>query len=316
MMTFEEFTTEFAARIREQLGVEYNVEVQEILKNNSTKQTQLVIQKKSRRTGASFDIHNSYEQYVDVSEPNQMDKLAGAIILQYLQQYDNVNAVENLAEGWNDYQNVKDKILFKLVSTKHNEELLNQIPNVPYLDLSIVFYICLSEDEDNGMMVTIIKNEHMEYWNITKDELYRAAKENTPEKQPLVFKSMREVISEMFGGPEMEKEVRADLDQMLEDSQGGAPELYVLSNHSGINGASVILYPGALKKYADLFQSDLIVLPSSVHEVLITPYRKNMDTQEMSELVEQINLNEVSREDWLSDHAYRYYHQENQLVAV
>lgn len=47
------------------------------------------------------------------------------------------------------------------------------------------------------------------------------------------------------------------------------PTLYVLTNDAAHNGAACVLYPDKLKDLADEFGSDLLILPSSIHEVLI-----------------------------------------------
>ena len=46
---------------------------------------------------------------------------------------------------------------------------------------------------------------------------------------------------------------------------------YVLSNRSGVNGAACLLYEDVLKNFADGVEKNLIILPSSIHEVLLLP---------------------------------------------
>lgn len=88
--------------------------------------------------------------------------------------------VEKLAMGLGDYGYVKYRILYKLVNTKDNQDLLMQIPHIPYLDLSIVFYIAVAETGE-GHMTALVNNQHTKFWNVTVDELYQAAAKNTPE---------------------------------------------------------------------------------------------------------------------------------------
>ena len=47
--------------------------------------------------------------------------------------------------------------------------------------------------------------------------------------------------------------------------------MYVLSNHTKLNGSACILYQDLLKNFAEHLRSDLYILPSSIHEVLIIP---------------------------------------------
>ncbi|GLC80989.1 DUF5688 family protein [Lacrimispora brassicae] len=51
---------------------------------------------------------------------------------------------------------------------------------------------------------------------------------------------------------------------------------------------------------------DLIILPSSVHEVLLLPIDNDIDFREFQELVKYVNQAEVAVEDRLSDNVYLY----------
>ena len=91
--------------------------------------------------------------------------------------------------------------------------------------------------------------------------------------------------------------------------------LYVLSNRKGVYGTVAVLYDGVLKKLAERFQSDLILIPSSVHEFLVIPETEEKDMIKLQECVKIINETEVAREEVLSNHIYRYS-RENDLVEI
>ena len=82
--------------------------------------------------------------------------------------------------------------------------------------------------------------------------------------------------------------------------------LYVLTNSRGINGAACILYPRVLKEFAESLGEDLIILPSSIHEVLLTPSSVSLPPEELNEMVQAINQSDVPAEDRLSDHIYYF----------
>ena len=92
--------------------------------------------------------------------------------------------------------------------------------------------------------------------------------------------------------------------------------MYFLSNQAYFHGAAAVLYEGVLKKIADQIDSDLIVLPSSTHEVLLIPSRLWPDADGFAELIQDINQTQVEEEEWLSDHPYRYLRETDQLVAA
>ena len=53
-------------------------------------------------------------------------------------------------------------------------------------------------------------------------------------------------------------------------------------------------------------EKDLIILPSSIHEVLLLPDDGDISYAEMSRLVTHINRSEVPKEDRLSNQVYLY----------
>ena len=93
--------------------------------------------------------------------------------------------------------------------------------------------------------------------------------------------------------------------------------MYVLSNHTKLNGSACILY-----------------LPSSIHEVLIIPVNsfatpadpllssanspadtRQQSYRELSEMVQEVNATQLSTEDILSDHVY-YYSRESSRITM
>ena len=61
-------------------------------------------------------------------------------------------------------------------------------------------------------------------------------------------------------------------------------------------------------------QGDLLILPSSVHEVLVIPDAGWDDYEELNAMVRAVNRDMVSKEEQLSDHIYRYIKREKKLT--
>lgn len=104
-----------------------------------------------------------------------------------------------------DYDKVKSRIVFKLINYERNRELLADIPHYRYLDLAIVFN-CLLESDFPGNATILIRNQHMKFWSITKDDLYALALSNTPRLLQYDLRNMSEFIKELacdsdLGGP-------------------------------------------------------------------------------------------------------------------
>lgn len=83
-------------------------------------------------------------------------------------------------------------------------------------------------------------------------------------------------------------------------------ELIVLSNNVSAYGASCMIYGDALKEYAVWKQSDLVILPSSIHEVLLVKYDGSYDVRWLSRMVSDINISDVAENERLSDSVYIY----------
>jgi hypothetical protein len=82
--------------------------------------------------------------------------------------------------------------------------------------------------------------------------------------------------------------------------------MYVLNYGNQEFGASAIVDPRVQKICAQRFQENYYMLPSSIHEVILLPERMATTRQELDALVQEVNACCVSREEFLSDHAYYY----------
>lgn len=86
-----------------------------------------------------------------------------------------------------------------------------------------------------------------------------------------------------------------------------------MSNPSKTNGAASILSP-ALKKIADINNCDLIIIPSSVNEVILMK-DGIMDREFLNKTISEVNADVVDPQEKLSDHAY-VYRRESQKVEI
>ena len=87
---------------------------------------------------------------------------------------------------------------------------------------------------------------------------------------------------------------------------GDAVPFSILSNSSGVYGAGCLVYSNVIKNFADTVEQDVIILPSSIHEVLLLPDTGNISYGEMTRLVTHINDTEVPKTDQLSNEVYIY----------
>lgn len=69
-----------------------------------------------------------------------------------------------------EYANVRNNIVYKLIHTERNRELLEDIPYIEFLDLSIVFQYLISKKESH-LETLLIHNVHTKLWGVTVEEL-------------------------------------------------------------------------------------------------------------------------------------------------
>ena len=217
-----------------------------------------------------------------------------------------------------DYNKAKERIVFKLVNKERNKELLKGVPFVEYLDLAIIFYY-LVNDSNLGFASIVIRNEMLESWQVTVEELNIVARENTPKLMPAKIEKMEDIIKRILIDQEIGKRVQPldDIEKnMIEDmaveemefQMNGNTEtkMYVVGNKCGVFGAACILYENLLKKFAERIQDNLYILPSSVHETIIIPAGFINDGMDLKYMVEDVNNTQVEPEEILSGMVYIY----------
>lgn len=210
-----------------------------------------------------------------------------------------------------DFEKVKDDIALRLMNTENNQEKLQERPNVQMEDMSASLVIVVGETKE-GFATAPITNEIMAELGTDKDTLMETAKANMA-AQDYSFKSMRDVlIGTMF--PDGVPENDPMLEMMLPPKDG--PQMYVLSNEHNLHGATEIMNQKAMDEIADKLGGDFVVLPSSVHEVIVLPFDDNMDSATLDNMIQEINGGVVSPEDKLSDHAFMYDSEAHELVRM
>ena len=192
-----------------------------------------------------------------------------------------------------DYSKAKEMLSVRIVNTEMNKEMLEGIPHTEMENLSVVYQLRVDVGEEHGSVV--IKNEMLEAWGITVDQLHNDALENAGKIDKPMFISMNDMLRNMMG---------EDFDMMMPIE--APPAMYVAGVESSYRGASVIAYPGFMDEVADKLGENYYVIPSSVHEVIIIPDSAVDSYHALEEIIGQVNGTVLNPEDYLSDNAYHY----------
>jgi hypothetical protein len=203
-------------------------------------------------------------------------------------------------EIYSNFDNIKERIVYKLINYEKNRKLLEDTPYISFLDLAVVFYyIC--ENCKHSQATILIKHNHLKTWNQTKEGIFEVAVLNTPKLLKVSIRGMQSVIKEMVDQEEVCVEAVSQLEICKEQE-----EMYVLTNQDGIFGAACILYNKVLASFSCEISKDFYVLPSSVHEVILVPKREEMETSRLKQMVREVNESEVLEEEILSNNVYFY----------
>lgn len=286
----------------------YLVELHKVIKNNGIILDGITIRKEGENISPNIYLNSYFESY-------QMGKPLAIIMEEIIYCYQRAKA-ENALQVADvlDFKLVKDKIVLRLVHYEKNKEQLKCCPYKKYLDLAVTFRYIASKDA-MGIASSLITNQEFEAWGIGIEELYRIALFNTMREFPWRMDSLAKVIFESFQTKDKEmllKEVLRGAES-FEEMENGV-NMYVLTNDTGLNGATCILYDNVIKNFAKVQESNVFLLPSSVHEMMLVPEDEDTDPGFLSQLVIEANQNAVGFIDLLSDHIYYYDREKDQVI--
>lgn len=293
-MEIEEFIKAVVNGIREKFGHEYRVEAVEVLRNNGIIFHGISIMHEKKNVAPCIYLDEYYGRYVD--EDMNVDAVMEDIIRLYKE---NANTIDFDMSQFIDYFLAKANLRGRLVNTAKNKVLLQDLPHRDFLDLSLVYYVEIS-GSDKGIGSILVHNNHMEQWCVCEEELYQAVMENMENLDQGVIQNLMQLIARMAGLEEIPCGLK----------NGNSPDLYVLSNKEKRDGAVQLLNKRMLKTAAKMFGKDFMVLPSSIHEVLLVPVTEDMEEKDyvvkFADMVREVNDTQVEDTEILSYHVYRY----------
>ena len=267
-----------------------NITINHVIKNNGCEMDGLVIMEKGKDIAPTIYLDSFYELYTN---GENIKNIIRQIEVIYEQNKNNVTFDVNILKH---FDTIKDKIVYKVVNYRSNEKLLEQVPHKRILELAVVFY-CLLDNEYGRSATALIYNNNLKNWNVTIDDVYKAALKNTPDLLHSKISSMA-ALFEKCG-------VNVDGEEV--DLKDYVPsDMYVLTNESKLNGAACILYENVLYDFAQKLGADLYILPSSVHEVILLPKLSMFEKDELVNMVKEVNTEGVAADEVLSDHVYEY----------
>ncbi len=283
-MTFEEFCCEVAENISKYLP-KHNIEatrIEKITKNNGVECTGVVILLAGESIAPNIYLDYYFMIY---KQGRSLDDILTMISEEYIR----AKATVDNSDFNVDVEDIKSNAVVKLVNYDRNKDKLAECPYIPYLDLAITFRFLVKLD-DHGVASALITNKDLVRLNMTKEELYQLAMENTRKLFPEKLRCMDEFI------PNMEQ---------LCPNEEDRNKLYVLTNEAGVNGATSLLYEGVIRDFAKEANKSVFIMPSSIHEIILICCDE-VEKDRLKALVKEVNKFIVSELEYLSDNVYVY----------
>ncbi len=225
--------------------------------------------------------------YFDHSWFDQSDEDVVDFLTRMYNNYSKNMDINSLIDA--DY--VRENILPRVVSSDNIPILQSKnIAYVEFLDMAVVFYIPIAQDNTEGLTSIQVTNDILESLHWSTEVAYDQAVDNNEAK--ISIRSMDDVLNQLGG------------DMGLPESLFDPVPMWIIGNDTGVNGAAAILSTELISYIEMIFDEKMVIMPSSTHELIITPYHNPEDLQEFAKMVHDINNAIVDPEDRLTDSVY------------
>lgn len=239
----------------------------------------------SSRVGASFNAGPYYDMY---KRGLPLERALARLLEDVLPVLD--------YPGWTDspvsfsYKDCRDRLMLELIPQEGNEEQLRTLPCREIADLALIVRVDFGGMGDSRASA-VVNDTLLSNFGISEEKLFEDALETASRTLPLIIRPMSEILAEMS----------------LPAFQGAGSAqipLYVATNTRGFMGASVLAYPEFGPEASRLIEDDFFIIPSSIHEILLLPAGLFPCIPILPAIVKNVNREQVSPEDRLSDNVY------------
>lgn len=280
---------EIIKAVEEMAGEEYRVMKKTIEKNNGIEMQAVVIQGKEDVYCPTIYLEKLAE---DVEKGNMTLQEAVSEIFETYEKAKNPDFED--AGEFLKKEYILKRVRYQVVNARRNAERLKQVPNLQILGLAALYRVKTGK---NGSF--LITNEIMEKVGINFKELNDAAKKNTL-KDGFLIKPLWEIVEEV--------------DKEMAQKEGNT-QMYVLTNNSRVNGANSIIFNEPFVTLGDMLKDDLVVIPSSVHELIVMP-ASTADLEYLTLLLNNMNYTQLAPDEFLSNTLYIYERETKKIRVI
>lgn len=219
-----------------------------------------------------------------------------------IKQLQRQNSYEKTKKIWN-YETAKDSLFIRLLNYDDNSKELNNAIYKKIGDIAQVLYMKVSKNNGNIMSTKILKSV-VEKWKengltLSEDNIFEEALKNTERMSPpRIYRWEQMILDPEYDGEEF---MSPDTENAIsKDFMGNC-----LSTPEKTNGAVAIFYPDVVERFANVLDSDLYLVFTSVHEVMV--HRADeVDAVELSIILQDTLEEATPRKGFLTKKIYKY----------
>lgn len=297
-MTYEEFKEELLKGLQDFYGKDMDVDICRMNRNNrqSYDGVRIIPKEVEHRVTIApvISIEGFYESY-----DNGSMMMADCVkeICREREKHETTEELLQSAGCLSDWETVKEHIYPILLSTKENEEMLEELAAVPMLDLSVAYVIRIGVTEEQKGCIKV-KKQMLEQYGIETAQLHEQAMKNL-EKDGYEFQDIEAFVRRMLNMGYDAEESGGENGRNVMDGK-----MYVLTNAVKTYGAAGILNKKLIREFAG--ERNFFILPSSIHETIFVCANDLSEKEVFDSMVVEVNEAQVEAEECLSDHCYFY----------
>lgn len=337
-ITIDEYAKEVINELRAYSSDFDHAQVFKRIKNNDIELTAIQAEPEGPEGIEDLSPKISPNLYVDYYFENgyAIDEAAKELFDQYQKSLSNITSTSDGTLFANDinvddimkFENAKPNIFIKLINTKQNTRFLNQVPSIPFGDLSITFAIIINNED--GIASINISNELLR----TKDWAEHNVSVDTLLECGIKYVKNHTIINSMLNTMKDLRDSLNDNDPAINETikameESGNDPMIVFSTDTKTFGASTMIVSDILQEIKNRVGGSYYILPSSIHELIALPvsqlaeilqqngdedvklekaedYISERIVKDLRDMIREVNENEVPPKDILSGSLYYY----------
>lgn len=222
------------------------------------------------------------------------------------------NIYKSTGKIWN-YEAVKDQLFVRPLNLDKNKEELSDALYKRVGDIALVLYMKISEYDGNVTSTKIRKNI-IEHWgkndcDLSEDAIFYGAISNTYYMNPpRLYKWEKMIFDPSYDGEDfMETNTECEINTGFAGN--------CISTNKKTNGAIAIFLPRVAKRLADLLDSDLYLVFTSVHEVMVHK-TEGVKAEDLRSVLRDTMKEATPAEDFLTSMIYKYEKDTQEIVCI